>query len=479
MEIERFFAGLSERLDSAQREDQHRYHVFFSGLKLQLDATRHRESELNRHLAHRFNVLDYLRTDELGLSRIIADLLDPLANHGQGPFFLQVLLEKLQLTQRWSDLDLAGATVSVERVITAHRRIDICVNIRAGNREHCLAIENKPYAGDQENQVSDYLKHLAREFGARFLLIYLSPAGDPPSDWSLRRSDLEQWTGRFVVMAYHDQDNSKGITNEIRTADAYEAFRVSPSLTKWLDACHDKCRVERLRWFLRDTQLYCQRRFGDQQMTTDREARAVEEYLFSNPENLAVGLAVYESWPTVRDRICRLFLERLRDQIKLRIAQNPSLFGNDVRVSCKYEGEKRGSNRLWLHRSSWHQYDTGSKDSNRRTSIRLESDGRGPNNWFCGISYAQHKSEMSDADRTRRQRLEAALREKKVPGYKADQPTWAAWKYAIEGKRNWGPLLPELHRECQGEGDEITNYFVDTFLDVATNAVPIIDRFDG
>ena len=32
----------------------------------------------------RFNNLDYLRDDELGLSRIIADLLNPKASHGQG-----------------------------------------------------------------------------------------------------------------------------------------------------------------------------------------------------------------------------------------------------------------------------------------------------------------------------------------------------------------------------------------------------------
>ena len=39
---------------------------------------------LDRHLAHRFNVFRYLRTDELGLSRVIADLLDPGVGHFAG-----------------------------------------------------------------------------------------------------------------------------------------------------------------------------------------------------------------------------------------------------------------------------------------------------------------------------------------------------------------------------------------------------------
>ncbi len=478
MDTERFFADLSERLDSARRNDQLRYQEFFSGLKPQLDAAKHLERELNRRLAHRFNVLDYLRTDELGLSSVIADLLDPRANHGQGPFFLQVMLEKLQLTEHWPDLELADATVSVERVITARRRIDISVKIPDGSGEYCLAIENKPYAGDQENQVRDYLNHLAREFGDRFVLIYLSPAGDPPSDWSLPRSELDQWKGRFAVMSYHEQDNSEGTANQADTVDVYEAFRASLPLTDWLEFCHDKCQVERLRWFLRDARSFCQRTFGDHHMTTDSEARAVEKYLLSNPENISVAQVVYESWPSVRNRVCKQFLERLCDRIKHKIAQNPALFGNDVHVGCKYEGDKRYSNRLWIHRLSWCQYDAGRNDTNRRTSIRLESEGPGPNNWFYGISYAQDQTKMSDADRKRQQRLEIALREKEISDFKADQWWWPVWKYANEGKRDWDSFLPDLHRECRGEADEITNYYVDAFLDVAKSAVPIIDRLE-
>ena len=53
------------------------YERFFAELVPRLDSARVLERELDRKLAHRFNVLDYLRDDELGLSRIIADLLNP------------------------------------------------------------------------------------------------------------------------------------------------------------------------------------------------------------------------------------------------------------------------------------------------------------------------------------------------------------------------------------------------------------------
>lgn len=216
-------------------------------------------------------------------------------------------------------------------------------------------------------------------------------------------------------------------------------------------------------------------------MTTNSETDAVKEYLLSNPKNLAVALAVYESWPTVRDHICKQFLERLCDRIKHEIARNPTLFGNDIHVGCKYEGEKKWSNRLWVHRLSWHQYKRGRDDSKKRTSIRLESTGPGPNGWFYGVSYAERttKNESDDSDRERQQDLEKELREKKVPGINTTNNMWPVLKNANERMRDWNSLLPELLGECGGGGNEITNYYVDAFLDVAKTAVPIIDRLEG
>ena len=120
------------------------------------------ESELDRNLAQRFSVLDYLRVDESGLSRIIADLLNPKASHGQGTLFLQKLLgvAGLRNTRHWPDLD-RSRRILVAREQRTHddRRIDISVQIDGASGEpYCLAIENKPYAGDQENQVKDYLE---------------------------------------------------------------------------------------------------------------------------------------------------------------------------------------------------------------------------------------------------------------------------------------------------------------------------------
>ena len=95
MEIKRFLAELESRLAEARGADEREYERFFAELAPRLKTAKQLDAELDRHLARRFNVFDYLRTDELGLSRVIADLLDPRATHGQGELFLETLLERI------------------------------------------------------------------------------------------------------------------------------------------------------------------------------------------------------------------------------------------------------------------------------------------------------------------------------------------------------------------------------------------------
>ena len=121
-----------------------------------------------------FNVFDYLRKNseqervpELQLSRIIAHLLDPRQTHGQETLFLRAFLDAAGLNgdRGWPDIGGNGIDVEVEteHSTRANRSIDIFVEIVADKQRYCLAIENKPYADDLENQVQDYLKYLSEK----------------------------------------------------------------------------------------------------------------------------------------------------------------------------------------------------------------------------------------------------------------------------------------------------------------------------
>ena len=152
-ELERFFAEVAPRLETAQTLDD----------------------ELDRQLARRFNVFRYLRTDEMGFSRMIADLLDPAGDHGQGAAFLKLLIEKLEFAKDVNPSDLSNAKVQTERQIHGRRRIDVVVEIGG---KHCLAIENKSnFAGDQEDQVEHYLGWLKKEYD-HSLLVYVVDGQD-------------------------------------------------------------------------------------------------------------------------------------------------------------------------------------------------------------------------------------------------------------------------------------------------------------
>lgn len=53
-------------------------------------------------LAPDFNLFDYLRDDELGLSACLAGLLDPKGKHGQGTVFLNAFLETVGKKATWA-----------------------------------------------------------------------------------------------------------------------------------------------------------------------------------------------------------------------------------------------------------------------------------------------------------------------------------------------------------------------------------------
>lgn len=131
-------------------------------------------------LAPDFSIFDYLRTDEMGLSRCIASLLDSKGKHGQKEIFLESFLEKIN----WSG-DTKIHSVSLEKQANGQRRIDIYLQFQNGD---IIGIENKPWAGLQKNQLSDYASFIDREAGdKKWSLIYLSnnePSDDGGMTWS-------------------------------------------------------------------------------------------------------------------------------------------------------------------------------------------------------------------------------------------------------------------------------------------------------
>ena len=475
MEVKRFFAELDWRLAEARHADEKKYERFFAELAPRLETAKQLDAELDRHLARRFNVFDYLRTDELGLSRVIADLLDPGGTHGQGELFLETLLERIDhdpgrlgSLQEWlptSALESSRVSVTTERTIPSGRRIDSVVEfVGPDGRTGCLAIENKPFAGDQKDQIKDYLVYLKEKYPERFLQLYLSPTGEGPSTGSVDPGELEaKWKGRFGIVSYHG--------GEDLPSDEYDDYRFPFSLAEWLEECQMRCEVDRLRWFLRDAELFCRRTFGVQTMATDSESRAIRKFLLdgTNSNSLRTALAVYESWPAIRNEVCERFLKRLCSLVEQKAKEKMKDIADDLNIGCVYGGERRLSNRLWLSRKSW--TDCGEESYGlRRIAVLMQADSKDANDWYISIL---------DPNDFHGDGLKQTLREEFVEGEDAEDGfPW--WDWMDEDNRNWSMLVPALHEECDmAEGGEITDHFVDRFLEVASQAIPIIDEVEA
>ena len=472
-----FFSGLRGRLDDVRHANRLAIGQLFAHLSPRLATARELELELDRQLARRFNVLNYLKTDELGLSRIVADLLDPYATHGQGVFFLRKLLLALKESTQFDpdvDVDRVRVSVALEQVITADRRIDILVEIVDGHSKYALAIENKPYAGDQEHQVRDYLRFLREQYGQNFLLIYLSPTGEGPSEWSIPAQQLrESWQERFAILPYDQGDAAT-------EPDRFEAFRLSFSLTQWLESCRTACEVDRLRWFLGDTLKFCQRTFGGRIMTSDRESQEIRDYLFENPNQFDTALAVVESWPSIKHQVCKKFFERLVSRIKAAAALKT--YADDLHIESAYGGDTAKSNCIWLYRDRWARYPVKESSTppqtNGRTAILLRTDSRELRDWIMGVRRPTPAGDMTGDERKQRRYLDEQLLSALGPS-SSRSDWWPWWIYVNEDKRHWNPLVPALHRECEAEQDgDLTRYFVDMFVDVAIKAIPVIDEIE-
>ena len=205
-----------------------------------------------------------------------------------------------------------------ERGLPKGRRIDITVDIPTDDGTFCLAFENKPRADDEPRQCSDYLEFLDRVYGGRFLLVYLPPRYRMPDESSLLQAHRERWKNQFRVLPYVADDAPPGddhasdadgaapaqadsVSNDALAEDDATDARDDAaagdgsSLADWFGTCCKLSDAERLRWFLREAQLYCQHHFGDSTMT-DTEARYIREYLDENPRHLHAAFAVARAW---------------------------------------------------------------------------------------------------------------------------------------------------------------------------------------
>jgi hypothetical protein len=216
---------------------------FFRGLEYYLDVSRQARQSLAQYVAPSFSVFDYLQPDEVRLSKIIADLMNPKGNHGQGATFLTCFMERLiadncKIPEGWQErLDRARIVTeaSTSFMSNSSRRIDIRIELPPF---FGIGIENKPWALEQRDQLSDYVRELERRYSDQFVIVFLCQKGRTPQ--SIATGDWErlQQSGKCVRLNY------------------------SGGFLAWLNDCYQRTQADKVRHFLNDFSRYVQSDLG-------------------------------------------------------------------------------------------------------------------------------------------------------------------------------------------------------------------------
>ena len=120
-----------------------------------------------------------LTQNEVQMCRVLADLLNPSGEHGQGAKYLGCFVRTV-LGLDISDEEIEDAHVYKEYPITDDRRIDIVITYHGG----FIPMEVKINAGDQKSQCYDYYQ-FAKKRDKNAFVVYLTKSGYKPSEYSL------------------------------------------------------------------------------------------------------------------------------------------------------------------------------------------------------------------------------------------------------------------------------------------------------
>ena len=155
--------------------------------------------------------------DEVRLhSRFIHSLLDPNSSHYQKELFLELFIKVCGLED--FGLDLQNAKVYKE-----YENIDIYITDGAKH----IILENKINAGDQEAQIKRYIKTVQKENSgeAEICVLFLSPQGREPSDYSLSGLKIE---GDKILERNGDE------------VAKFKAISYDKEIMAWLGLCLDE-----------------------------------------------------------------------------------------------------------------------------------------------------------------------------------------------------------------------------------------------
>lgn len=271
-----------------------------------------------QQLAPDFSVFNYIYTDEMMLSRMIADLLDPQGKHAQGEIFLQLFLHQLANHHLYTSLDIKRAKISTEVLTTysnTQRRMDIYIEIPylSNNKTFGICIENKPYAADQFQQLTEYAAELEKRHPKyQWHMIYLTGSNHDASIHSVETETLQQWKSLHLYTKIH-----------------------YPSLDEWLKACQVKSENYKVNSFIHAFSYFIQKQFsGIEDMS---ETKQITNIILKNQTSLEAAFAISTSLHQAKNQLIDLLIQQIENTCNDKKWQFIDLGMKDAGRYCGFE----------------------------------------------------------------------------------------------------------------------------------------------
>jgi len=224
-----------------QRELERKLKKFFDPLIFGYRVAKEIKKRTDKYLASDFSLIEIMGPDENKLSDIIALLIDPNGAHGQGKVFLEKFLKEIKKQTANPQLQDINALLSCKiyvsresfttQIANQSRKIDLTVEFKNPKNDKLafvIGIENKPWAGERENQLEDYREHLDKISGNDYLLIYLPGLKREAESIKPETKKKLKQKGKFLETYYRKL------------------------LIPWLKECIKECEACKVRWFLKD-----------------------------------------------------------------------------------------------------------------------------------------------------------------------------------------------------------------------------------
>lgn len=216
-------------------------------------------------------------------------MLDPRGSHAQGHRFLQEFFAWLGLGESW--LQNAHRAVVFTEAATASEGRSGYIDILVSSRDHALAIENKPWAVDQDAQVARYLNDLEARFPISHGLLYLSGDGSDPSDTSINseQAAAAKAAGTLIVRGYAE-------------------------LCDWLEACLSVSRAPSVDALIESFIKHIRVEFMG--ISETAQAADLPRTLVASTELLEGALAIYETEVPLKTLLLTKTVEQVRLKTK-------------------------------------------------------------------------------------------------------------------------------------------------------------------